>query len=275
MSAPRWRVIADGLRQRIHGGEWAPGQALPARRELMEHYAVTSSGTMTRALQALVAEGVLLSDPAAPRLGVRVRSQRRVQRDLIRGLKEEYAQGLADDAANPGLGLFERATDVAPEAVQVVVTYAHDVAAEPDVADMLGVAPDEPLLVRTFAYFIEGTPHQLVTSYLSAAVAARAGLIDESSERPNRGTIAQLRDAGVHVERVSISLEARLPTSAEAAALTIPATISVYVHRRRMLTAAGDTVELSRAVVPTDRVSYLIDVPLTTSPAIPAPEDLS
>ncbi|HLL11289.1 MAG TPA: GntR family transcriptional regulator [Rubrivivax sp.] len=54
----RYAVLAKALRQRIVAGEWVPGIALPAEQVLARENEV-ALGTMRRALQALVDEGLI------------------------------------------------------------------------------------------------------------------------------------------------------------------------------------------------------------------------
>lgn len=51
-------AVADALRERIDGGEWLPGEALPSMAQLAEAYGVSRS-TIDRAVHVLVDEGKL------------------------------------------------------------------------------------------------------------------------------------------------------------------------------------------------------------------------
>jgi len=55
---PRYQQLRDDLVQRIAAGEWAPGEAIHTEAELSLAYAV-STGTLRKAIDLLVAEGVL------------------------------------------------------------------------------------------------------------------------------------------------------------------------------------------------------------------------
>jgi len=54
-----YRRIADDLRSRIAGGEYAPGSRLPTYRELAEHYNAGIT-TVQKAVQLLQSEGVVV-----------------------------------------------------------------------------------------------------------------------------------------------------------------------------------------------------------------------
>ncbi|MGH3904849.1 MAG: GntR family transcriptional regulator [Pseudonocardiaceae bacterium] len=257
MPVQRWRGIADDLRARIERGEWTSGDLLPPHRDLMRYYRTTSQATIARAIAALVSEGMLVSDPAAPRRGVRVRSRHLVQRDLVAGLRLEYQRAMSGEEGGE-VGLFEAMTGIGGLDVQISYEL---IAADVHVARSLDVVEGTPLLVRTFCYTIEGTPHQVVRSHMTADVAHAAGLTAVTCERPGRGTIAQLRDADIHVDRVKIEMEARVPTTTEVNELAILAGVPVFAHRRVMY-AAHHPVEMSMAVVAGDRVSYIVNVDL-------------
>lgn len=261
MPVNRWRAIVTDLRGRIERGEWSPGDQMPTNRELMQRYRTTSQAMVARAIAVLVAEGVLVSDPAAPRRGVHVRSRHLVHRDLVAGLRMEYERAAAgDDEDANSVGLFEAATGTESGNLVIDITYGLAIA-EHALARILGIAEGAALLRRTFQYVIEDTPHQLVTSYMTQEVSDAAGLVDPSSERVGRGTIAQLRGADIHIDSVIIEMEARLPTATEVHELAIPAGVPVFAHRR-VMRAAGQPIEMSFAVAPGDRVAYTLNVEL-------------
>jgi GntR family transcriptional regulator len=54
----RYAVLAQSLRQRVLAGEWVPGVALPSEQSLAQDNQV-ALGTMRRALQVLVDEGLI------------------------------------------------------------------------------------------------------------------------------------------------------------------------------------------------------------------------
>ena len=59
---PRYRAIAADLAAKIRDGHYAPGEALPAQRELSEAYGVTLM-TLRQALRELGAEGLIVQQP--------------------------------------------------------------------------------------------------------------------------------------------------------------------------------------------------------------------
>lgn len=59
---PMWRQVADHIKASIEAGDVAPGDRLPAFRDLGESWGVGYS-TMNRVLDELKKEGVLVSHP--------------------------------------------------------------------------------------------------------------------------------------------------------------------------------------------------------------------
>ena len=54
----RYAVLAQSMRHRVYSGEWVPGVALPSEQSLAQENGV-ALGTMRRALQVLVDEGLI------------------------------------------------------------------------------------------------------------------------------------------------------------------------------------------------------------------------
>lgn len=59
MAGPRYRVIAADIAERIRSGEYPPGTALPAQRELSARYDVALA-TARQALQSLIDDGLIV-----------------------------------------------------------------------------------------------------------------------------------------------------------------------------------------------------------------------
>jgi GntR family transcriptional regulator len=57
-----WQRVAASLRERVTGGEWVPGEALPSVRALAAEYGV-SPPTVSRAVRVLADEGLLTVVP--------------------------------------------------------------------------------------------------------------------------------------------------------------------------------------------------------------------
>lgn len=253
MSSGAATEVEQDLRRRIESGEFRPGSQLPKLTDLMAHYGVRSRGVMDRAIRTLVGDGLLVSRQGS---GIYVRKRHVVRRDLIAGLHLEYDRAIRDEVAKGGL--FEAMTGA--NDLDVSISYELVDAAD-RVAELLSVQPGTPLLARSFRYTIAGRPHQLTRSFMTTELAQRAGLSSPGSERPGIGTIAQLRKAGSTPDHVSINLETRMPTADERDQLAISRGTPVYEHWR-VMSKDGTPVEVSTAIVPGDRVAYVLNVDL-------------
>ncbi|GGM16600.1 GntR family transcriptional regulator [Dactylosporangium sucinum] len=84
---PRYRAIAADLAAKIHAGQYAPGSALPAQRELSSAYGVTLM-TLRQALRQLSDEGLIVQQAgrgtfvSPPHLAYRLGSLRSLADDL-------------------------------------------------------------------------------------------------------------------------------------------------------------------------------------------------
>jgi GntR family transcriptional regulator len=59
LNAPLYREVKRQLMEALSGGEWRPGDAIPAERRLAERYGI-SIGTVRKAIDELVAENILI-----------------------------------------------------------------------------------------------------------------------------------------------------------------------------------------------------------------------
>lgn len=247
--------VAAQLRSLIADGTYKPGDPIPSVRALMAEYGINSYATMNRIIRDLANDGLLDAEHGKGTY-VRRRKPKQVLRNPLATLLAEYeraADGREDE------GIFELSTG--EEDVQVDVTYSHDVPANEQVAEALQVEPGTSTLRRTFTYMVGGMPHQILHSYLTEDTAAAAGLFTAAAERKGRGTMAQLRAAGVIVTRARFVLGTRPTTALEREALAVPVGTSVFEQFRTML-ADVRPVEFSTGIVPGDRIAYLFEVDL-------------
>lgn len=252
----------DDLRRRITAGEYRPGERLPRMVDLMATYGIRSRAIMNRALQDLVAEGLLTVVHGS---GIYVRRRHLVRRDLVAGIRLEYRR--AAFGAASGTGLFEAMTDTESDRVSVAASYER-IGAPRRAADLLQIPTGAPVLQRTFVYRIDDVPHQIARSYLPAGLADEVGLTGPEIEQTGTSTMAQLHAAGITIGKVQIVIETRMPTADETAALAIPPATPVYEHWRRMYPRGHQDipVEVSTAVVPGDRIAYVLNIDLTEGP---------
>ncbi|MFF4183985.1 GntR family transcriptional regulator [Streptomyces sp. NPDC001691] len=106
---PRYRTVADALRQDIQNGVPAPGDALPKQEQLMRRFRC-GRGTVQKALQLLRAEQ-LLEDGVSGR-GARVARQAAIGRPLV------YYVSRAFEARHVSLDVWSLHTEELSRAVQ-------------------------------------------------------------------------------------------------------------------------------------------------------------
>lgn len=240
---PLWVEIAAGLRRRVADGEWQPGDRLPPMRQLAAEYGAGSHMPVNRAVMALVNEGVLSTDPAAPRRGVRVRSAQVITRDLFGSAPSEGTTFEAETGA---------------DGVEVTVSYEWGPASA-EVAQLLSIDPGTEVLTRTFRYALDGTPHQLAREHMRADLARACGLTGPDAEVPGRHTSAWLKAAGVHMRREHLVLLARTPTADERDELAIPLGIPVFEKTVTSYDAEDAPLDARRVLVVSDRIIYTAD----------------
>ena len=118
-----------------------------------------------------------------------------------------------------------------------------ETAASTAVAHMLGLAPDEPVIVRRRLMLFDGHPVELTDSYYPAAI-ARGTRLAEARKIPG-GAVAHLSDLGHPPRRISEDVSARLATPDERATLQLDEPSCVLVLARTLFTDNDLPVEAS------------------------------
>jgi GntR family transcriptional regulator len=239
---PKYRQVANVLRERIRSGAFAPGAALPSEVELEKEFGF-HRGTLRQAIAVLRREGLL---DVIHGKGTFVRQRRLIRRDIAAGLRYEHAH-IGTEV--PAKDLFAALTETAGQ-IDVPTTY-QTVAAGEDLAEAFGIEVGAMLLCRRYLFLVDGAPHQVVDSYLRADMVQDTPIADPANERPNRGTMAQLAEIGVKVDHVDLDVQSRQATAEEAAQLAIAEGVPVFAFRRVM--RCGELpVEVCNSVAPGD-----------------------
>lgn len=97
---PTYQQIADDLRAKIEGGQYAPGDLLPTLAALKEEYGVGGVNTVRQGLDVLAAEGLVDSrggrrtkvTTPEPSEAERVQAQIADLQEQIRELRERLAE---------------------------------------------------------------------------------------------------------------------------------------------------------------------------------------
>jgi GntR family transcriptional regulator len=193
--APRYRRVRAALRQRIESGVWRAGDQIPPEPELVRLFGV-SRGTLRQAVDVLVREGHL---------------------KRIQGLGTFVRRA---PAAVGFLGFFHLYEDLRERgyAVALRVVAARVVPAEPDVATLLEIPAEAPLVGIRRLVLLDGEPFRLEDYYAPHDRFAR--LLDEDLGQEPLSQLVQRR-YGVHFTRLQKWLEPVLVHGEEAGLLDL------------------------------------------------------
>lgn len=239
-TTPKYRAIADDLRQQIETGQLTPGQKLPHTEDLMATYGA-SKQTIRTAVDVLAQEGLVL---AKRRAGTVVRDKRKLQISLSR-----YRASLE---SNGRLGPFEAACEeqgLRGEMKTVGVDQVHD----PDIAARLGLPEGDALICRRRDALIEDQVVQFQYAYYPLAVAQAAGL-----DKPGKvvgGVNRALESAGIPVFDYDEHVASRPPTREEADALGTGIKGSVITIEKISRDETGRPIELLHVIAAADRIT--------------------
>ena len=236
---PAYLQVADALRGQIRDGTYPPGAQLPPERVLMASWGV-SSKTIRAALDRLRAEGLVLSRQGVGSFVREPATLRRMSHDLT-----EQGGWIA---ACERLGLTP--------SVQTTVTT---VAAPPGVADELGIALGDQVLVRARRMGVAADPPEppshLSTSYIPLPVVARAPQLEQVNTGPG-GMLARLVEAGYGPLHFDEILRARMPDPEEADALGLEPGTPVLAIRQYTYSRDDEVLDYKELVIAGDREEY-------------------
>ncbi len=232
MTAPRGpkylRIHAE-LRDRIAVGAWAPGQPLPAQRDLAAEFGV-SIMTLRQALQLLADDGLI-----ATRHGQGTFVAQRYAYDL--GHLRSFGADLAAQGAEISTRLLAAGTVVPPAGTSA----------------RLG-GPARVLRLRRLR-LAGGRPLIVQTSYLPLPLAG--GL--DPAELARRGIYPALADRGLTVARAAETIIPAVLSADDARCLDRPPGAPALLSQRLSFTAAGLAVLDDQAVLPGDAVAITAD----------------
>lgn len=249
---PRWQQVADYLRQEILSGRYAAGQPLPSEEILAGEFGV-SRPTIRQGVAALVAEGLL--------------SVRRPQGTIVhdphaRPAHTEHRALRVTNGAyrQPDAPVWVDTSE--PAFVRTDATVAH--------ADLLGIAPGEPMLTRDALQHTEDGQrrfHRLFLPFSVAAQLATPWVDDPQLPAPEvvYGWLAGHGDAPQFTEYV----RTRMPVGDEAQALHMRPGVALLVVLRLAQTTRPLCLEETR--MPGDQTELAYPLPVTTTPATRRP----
>lgn len=250
MAAPRWREIADDLRERIEAGEFAeadPEQQrainqLPTESKLQEHYGDTSRNTVRQAIDFLASRRIV--DKQAGRGTFVVENLKPFVSNLTVGLQTETV-GYREDAKREG-----RKATTSPPQLEIK-------AADEWLSSTLVIEPGDPVVVRHQRRYIDDRPFSLQTSFYPMAF-VQAGATDLLKvDDIAGGAIAHLREAiGVEEAGTVDRISARAPNHGETEFFRMPDVVAVLVHRRTTFDRDGKPIRVTVTTYPADRNEF-------------------
>jgi GntR family transcriptional regulator len=230
---PFYAQVAAALREDILAGRYGPGDQLPSERELRERFKV-SSNTARAAMVQLRAEGLVASHQGR---GVFVTEQA-----TLRRLSTDITEGRG----------FYTMLDRTGRAPATVTTVERGPASE-EVADALGIAAGDEVVIRSRILGAEGQPPigSAVSYFPLWVVEAAPKLAD-----PNvSGLPVWLREAFGPTYSDDL-VDARMPTAAERRLLEIPKGVPVLIIKGVTRDQRHRTLHFIDKVTPAGRMQY-------------------
>jgi GntR family transcriptional regulator len=266
MPAPKYREIADTLRERIRQGEWTPGQVIPRMADLAAEYDV-SRNVVGAAVKLLEAEGWLW---AVPRKGTVVqvpgsRSRIRRGRVVVRDVK-----GVVDGMEVPH-GSYSFPSEA--HNLRWVLHGSPRRSIEPipgRPAELLNLEPGTPVLRRRRVSSPEGQPpYQVADTWIHPTAVAEAPRVADARPGPG-GVLDRLEEAGHGPMSWHEIARARMPTKEEATLLEIPTDrAALEIARVGVSGRTGEAIEVTLCVISGDRVEIFTPIERDPSAAYP------
>jgi len=246
-TGPKWRQIADELRNGITDGTRPPGSRLPTEAELVTKWQVSRS-TARQALQALSNEGLVTS--RAP-LGWFVRERRPVY-------YRPQAEGHIEDPS-PEMDAFmaEHSADGREPAQVIEIGIVEP--PEP-IAQRLKLEPGELAVVRRRVRHLDGEPFNLNDSYYPFSIVQGSEIMAPGDIA--RGANRVLAELGHKQERVLDEFHVRMPTPQEVERLKLNPGTPVASHVATGVTKDGTPVRVVHSILPGDRHVIVYERPM-------------
>lgn len=231
---PPYRQIAAALRAAIAAGQLVAGDRLPSESELVERYGVARM-TARQAIQELRTEGLVVSEHGR---GVFVRSA-----PVVRRLA---AERFARRHRERGKAAFSVEAEKTGYSARVDRIKVYEGPAPAEIAERLGLAPGETVVIRDRRYLANNEPIETAVSYIPADL-ARGTAIAEQDTGPG-GIYARLEESGHTLDRFREEVGARMPTPDERRALQLSPGVPVITLVRTAYDTQGRAVEVCDTV---------------------------
>ncbi|MDG4772702.1 GntR family transcriptional regulator [Solwaraspora sp. WMMD792] len=228
---PRYRRVADQLRDRITSGAIPPGALLPSEVALAKEFNV-ARGTIRAAINALRQDGLVTTEHgrgtyAQPAVALPNPASRQITTNCRQD--ETKPRGGGEQIVT----LLDREHVSTRDVIAVEATY-EDVPASPHLAALLGCEPGTPLLERRFLFKTDGHAHHLTTTYNLLDLVAGTPIADPANEQGQSDEASILFAHGIRVTHVDLRVTARMPDRTEIEALNFDHQTPVVVIERRI-----------------------------------------
>ena len=241
-SNPRYLILAETLRQQINGGKYKPGDKLPSESELRFDHGV-SRGTVVRAIEQLVSEGIVHRKQGAGSFVARPSLHRRAGKLL----------SFSESAANDGLRSTQKLVSIGNASTEQIREFHCD----------------GPALYLKRIRYLDGIPCAVHSSIVPANVARKVSSLSGENrlalEQPDFSLYEALDGAGHTVREAQERVTTRLADPEECALLNISHPSPVMVVFRRSYDASERLVEAVEAVYHGE--FYTFDFRLVAAPS--------
>lgn len=236
---PGYREIVEEFRDRIARGELRDGDRLPPEREIAAQFEV-SRMTARHALQALQHEGLVVSRTGS---GTFVRSFSPILRESPGRLAQ----------ARWGSGEAIQDADTGPRPRTVDVRIEH-VPAPTEIADVLGLGPNQRALRRSRRFVVEDRAVQAAVSWFDLEMVATTAIA--STDSGPGGVYARLAELGHGPVRFREVVRAAMPTPEVQQLLNLPPGTSAFLIVRYAYDAEDRCVEINQMTL--DASAYVL-----------------
>jgi GntR family transcriptional regulator len=244
------RAIAAALRDAIHAGEYSAGDKLPSERVLATTYR-GARNTARAAVHELIQEGLVRSEHGK---GYFVRERPR----WMRFGRRRYTNPMRAVTKHGPFGAEARAQGKTP---RVEVRSAERIAADPHVADRLGIEPGTDVVRRENWYYADEVPMQIGITFIPWTIAEGTPLA-KAENLGNGSLYGRLEDAGYAIANIREEVTARPATREEAEGLDMPPGIPIIDLWHTGMTAEKVPFEVTNFRMRADYSALDYDMPV-------------
>ncbi|MEE1799417.1 GntR family transcriptional regulator [Streptomyces sp. JV176] len=285
MAVAAYRTVAEDLRRRIDEGEFAPGDPLPSRAALADHYGV-GSNVATAAVRLLTTEGLVKGRAGR---GVFVR-ERPSSGTMARSWTQERLQGRLAVTAGGGeaSGTGSQGSPSDPERAVLDTGHPGDTGrpghpgdgstaddgrtvrgtprsttgeAPEEIARRLGVPAAEPVIRSEYLLTRDGRPAMLCVSWEPLGITGGTPVsLPGAGPLAGSSVVARMSYIGLQITRSTETVTARTATREEADALDLTPGAPVAAIERTYF-AGERPLETADLVVPGERFRLAYEIP--------------